>query len=605
MYISHNSVSSLRKNSFIITLILLFMILLVRLYYLQIVKGPRFRGIAEANRIRVVPIEAPRGIIYDRHGQIITDNKSQYNVEVVPYELRTTAEGDSIVAQIVGLTTAQVRHRIRNKWRGPFVPVKIVEDVDFQMLNRVEENKVNLPGVLYSLEPIRAFPTPAHLSQVLGYVREIGKNELKRVENLGYKQGDLIGWRGVEKQYEQVLRGSRGYTYLQIDALGREVGRLQDRDNVPPKPGNDLYLTIDLDLQVMAESLVGEHKGAIVILDAQNGEVLTLVSKPDYPPGLFAGVVSNEVWTSLRTDPDQPLYNRATQGTYPAGSTFKLIAIFTALEKKAVEPSWSAFCPGQYRLGRRIFKCWEAKGHGRMKMHDAIVHSCNVYFYNLIRRLDTDDWATYGKLFGFGQCTGIDLFPESEGVMPDVNFLNRKYGLNGWTDGNKLNLVIGQGDVLVTPVQMARFCASLATRGKLVQPHIGLKYIDKATNLTHEIVTKNDSIQTISPATWEFVENAMNEVVSSGTGRGALVRGVPVFGKTGTAQNPHGEAHAWFIGYMKEAHQTIALAVLIEHGKSGGGIAAQIAGKLFNYWHQRNANQMMATNATTSLPPVR
>jgi penicillin-binding protein 2 len=358
-----------------------------------------------------------------------------------------------------------------------------------------------------------------------------------------------------------------------------------------------MFLAIDLDLQIYIESLAEGYKAGIVVLDADNGEILAIVSKPDYDPALFAGVISNSSWNALMSDPDLPMFNRATQGTYSPGSTFKLIAVLTALETKAVDPDWSVRCYGQYRLGHRIFKCWQERGHGSMNMYEAIVHSCNVYFYNLIRRLDLNDWANMGKDFKFGSETGVDLYGESAGVMPDVDFLNRKYGEHGWTDGNKLNLVIGQGDILVTPVQMARFCAALASRGKLVQPHVGLKYIDRGSNETITFQAAEDSIQNISVDTWEFIEKAMADVINRGTGRAARVKDVPVWGKTGTAQNPHGDAHAWFIGYMKEQNQTIATAVLVEHGKSGGGIAAQIAGQIFNFIHQQKKRQSLANNA--------
>lgn len=600
MYISHNSVTNLRKNVLIAFFVLVFLALIGRLYYLQIIKGPSYKGIAEANRIRVVPIEAPRGIIYDRKGQIIADNESQYNINIIPYEFKQTPMADSILSGILGLSSKQINARIRNNWRGQFVPIKIAEDVDFKIVTTIEEHRLDLPGVIYSLEPVRAFPTDIRMSQSLGYVREIAPSDLRRSENQEYKQGDVIGWKGVERQYENILKGNRGYNFIQVDAFGREVGRLEDRSNVPPSPGNDMFLTVDLNLQIYTESLAEGYKAGIVVMDANSGEILSIVSKPDYPPATFSGVVSNNIWYQLRNDPDLPMYNRATQGTYPPGSTFKIVAILTALETQSVDPEWSINCHGQYRLGRRIFKCWEARGHGRMNMHDAIVHSCNVYFYNLIRRLDLNDWANMGKVFKFGTETGCDLYGESAGVMPDVNFLNRKYGENGWTDGNKLNLVIGQGDVLVTPIQMARFSAALATRGKLVWPHVGLKYIDRRTNQTNFFTSKTDSIRSISQPSWEFVETAMNDVVNGGTGRGARVKGVPVFGKTGTAQNPHGEAHAWFIGYMKEPDQTIAVAVLVEHGKSGGGIAAQIAGQILNFIHQQKMMQMVANNASVN-----
>ena len=597
MYISHNSITNIRKNILTIFFVLVFLVLIGRLYYLQIIKGPSYKGIAEANRVRVIPIEAPRGIIYDRNGKIIVDNKSQYDIDVIPYEFSHTARTDSILAKILGLDVAEINSRIKNNWRGQFVPIKIAEDVNVEIITNIEEHRLDLPGVVYSVKPVRSYPSGVQMSQSLGYVREISANDLIREKYKEYKQGDLIGWKGIERQYEHILKGTRGYNFIQVDALGREIGQVVDRDNIPPIPGNEMFLAIDLDLQIYIESLTEGYKAGIVVLDADNGEILAIVSKPDYDPALFAGVISNSSWNALISDPDLPMFNRATQGTYSPGSTFKLIAVLTALETKAVDPDWSVRCYGQYRLGHRIFRCWQERGHGSMNMYEAIVHSCNVYFYNLIRRLDLNDWANMGKDFKFGSETGVDLYGESAGVMPDVDFLNRKYGEHGWTDGNKLNLVIGQGDILVTPVQMAHFCAALASRGKLVQPHVGLKYIDRGSNETITFQAAEDSIQNISVDTWEFIEKAMADVINRGTGRAARVKDVPVWGKTGTAQNPHGDAHAWFIGYMKEQNQTIATAVLVEHGKSGGGIAAQIAGQIFNFIHQQKKRQSLANNA--------
>jgi penicillin-binding protein 2 len=596
MYISTNHITELRKNVILALVGIIFIILAGRLYYLQIIRGPRYRDIAEANRVRVIPIEAPRGIIYDRYGLVLLDNKSQYNINVIPYELAHSPQADSCLARLLNLKREQLTQRIKNKWLGPFVPITIAADVDLNTVMQIEEQRLDLPGVIYSILPSRFSPSGVRLSQVLGYVREIDREVLKQVEQLGYKKGDLIGWRGVERQYEYILRGNRGYNFIQVDALGREVSALHDRQDILPEPGNDLYLTIDRDLQILIESLMEKVKGAAVVMDANSGEIYALVSKPDYSPELFSGVISGEAWEQLRQDPDLPLFNRATQGTYPPGSTFKIIAVITALEKKVVDLDWSVTCNGQYRLGRRIFKCWDEKGHGRMNLHEAIVHSCNVFFYNLIRKEELEEWAATAKLFHFGQPTGIDLPNEAAGVIPDVAFLDRKYGVGRWTDGNKLNLVIGQGDVLATPLQMVRFCAALATRGKLIRPHVGLKYFDRKTEQLNYFRFPADSITTISPASWDFVEKAMFDVVDRGTGRAAKVKDTFVAGKTGTAQNPHGEAHAWFIGYLRQPHRTIALTILVEHGKSGGGIAAQIAGKIFNFINQKSEHPYVLAN---------
>ncbi|PIS27334.1 MAG: penicillin-binding protein 2 [Candidatus Marinimicrobia bacterium CG08_land_8_20_14_0_20_45_22] len=595
MFYSQNNISVPRKNFMLGIVTAVFFIIFWRLYYIQIAEYSRFKGIAESNRIRIIPLEAPRGAILDRKGQIIVENKSQYNVNVIPYEANQSKETYETLTSLLNISQDELDRRIKRHSRGLFVPAKVADDVDFKTLTYLEEHRVDLPGVLYSTKPVRSFTSKANLSQVIGYLREINKQDLKNIKQFGYKQGDLIGWKGIEREYEPILRGTRGYNYIQVDVLGREVGTLMNREKVLPIPGNDLYLTIDLDLQIYAESLIGERRGSVVVMNALTGEILTYVSKPDYAPGLFSGTVKADVWRDLITNPDRPLYDRVIQGTYPPGSTFKIIAILSALENKTVDPGWSVYCNGKYRMGRRVYKCWKKEGHGLMNMHDAIVHSCNVYFYNLIRKIDIDVWSRTASNFGFGSKTDIDLYGESAGTLPDAKFLDKKYYGIGWTDGTKLNLVIGQGDLLVTPIQMVRFAGALATRGKIVQPHLGMKFLSRSNSQFSIFAVPSDTITSYSSETWEFIENAMFDVVESGTGRAAKVKDMKICGKTGTAQNPHGDDHAWFIGWSKpEQGAPLAIVVMIENGGSGGGIAAQIAGKIYHFYYNPSTQQMLA-----------
>jgi penicillin-binding protein 2 len=590
MFYSQNNVTTGQRNVFYVLIVAVFLLLAARLYQLQIVLYNRFVGMADANRIRVVSQEAPRGIIYDRNGDIIVDNQSRYNISVIPYELQRNREVYTILSGILRIPESELRERVKRNWRGQLLAARVAEDVDFVTLAELEERRLELPGVIYSLQPIRSFPSNANLSQVLGYLREVDKNDLQVVKDYGYRAGDYIGWNGVEREYENILRGTRGVSYVQVNVYGQEVGSIQDKRRVQSRIGNDLYLTIDLELQRYAESLLDGHKGAIIIMDADNGEIYTMVSKPDYLPNLFSGIVESDIWDKLRNDPDKPLYNRAIQGTYPAGSTFKVVAAIAALERKVIDPKATFYCRGGLRLGRREFKCWKSSGHGRMDLNKAIINSCNVYFYNLIQRMDIDVWADYAKKFKFGKCTGIDLYGESQGVIPDRAFLDRKYGLRGWTEGNKLNLVIGQGDLIVTPIQMLRLIASIGTRGKLPTPHVGLKYFDRSKNHFFPLnQTHPDSISDIHEATWDMIQSALYDVVNSsnGTGRAARTKGLDIYGKTGTAQNPHGEDHSWFIGFLKSEGRTMALTVLVEHGGSGGGEAAKISGNLFRFIHNQ------------------
>lgn len=586
MFYVKNNATSLHRNLLLAIALTLFVILGVRLYQLQVVEHSRFAGIAEANQVRVVSKEAPRGLIYDRNGRIIVDNKSQYNLNIIPYE---TAKNDSVyslLSAILGVSEKEIRRRVQKNYRGLFLPARVATDIDFDVLTEIEERRLELPGVLYSLEPIRSFRGPANLSHVLGYLREVDKDDLEMIRDYSYHAGDLIGWNGVEREYENILHGKKGFEYVQVNVYGQVVGKIEDERSVQPQFGNDLYLTVDIGLQAYAEELLEDKKGAAIVMDAESGEILAMVSKPDYSPELFSGIVESDVWNSLLNDPDRPLYNRATQGTYPAGSTFKLVAVFASLEEKILDPESEVFCRGVYRLGRREFKCWKLSGHGRMNLYDAIVNSCNVYFYSLIRKMDLNLWADYARRFQFGELTNVDLYGESQGVVPDDDFLNEKYGVGGWTEGNKLNLVIGQGDLLVTPLQMVRFAGTLATHGKLVTPHLGLKYLDRQSNRFQTFVFTNpDSVRGISASSWEFVERAMYDVVNSknGTGRAARVRDLDVYGKTGTAQNPHGDSHSWFIGYSKIDGQILAVTVIIEHGGSGGGEAAVAVRRIIDY----------------------
>jgi len=589
MISAQNNINPVRRNILIYLALFIFLVLAAKLYQLQIVQYSEFAGIAEANRIRIVPVEAPRGIIYGRNGKIIAENIFQYNINIIPYEFSSTDSSYRELADLLQITPEQVRRRIQNNWRSRFLPVKVGEDIDFETLTYLEEHKLSYPGVLYTLEPIRRFPSTANLSHVIGYLREVDQADLKNIRHYGYRSGDLIGWKGVERQYENILRGSRGYQYLQVDVFGREIGSLDQKRNILPQPGNDLYLCVDVDLQTYAEQLLEKQKGVILCMDADNGEIYSFVSQPDYSPNLFSGIVESDVWQKLRDNPARPLYNRATQGLYPPGSTFKVNAALTALQQATVSRNWSVQCSGSYRLGRRSFKCWKESGHGRMNMHDAIVNSCNIYFYQLIRKMELDEWAETARLFRFGQKTNIDLPNESSGILPATEFLDRKYGKGGWTEGNKLNLVIGQGDLLVTPIQMVRYAASLATRGKLVQPHLGLQFFNKTSNQFTTFTAHSDSIEAISESTWSFIHEAMRETVlnRTGTARAARVKGLATYGKTGTAENPHGESHAWFMGFCHSPKVNMAVVVMVEHGGSGGGVAAPLAGKLFQYMKER------------------
>ncbi len=585
MKLIDNKISSGRKNFVFSVIVFLFLVLFVRMYNLQIMQYSKYVGMANSNRIRMIPTEAPRGIIYDRNGRIVADNKFQYNLNVIPFEFDSDGESCETVAGLLNISPETIRSRMRNNWRGRFLPAKIAEDIDIQTLTKIQEHKLELPGVLYTFEPLRSFPSEANMSHIIGYLREVSKNDMEISRDFKYQQGDLIGWKGIERQYEKILRGKRGVKYIQVNAWGQAVDTYQGEEEIPPQPGKDLILTIELGLQKLAEDLMEELAGVIIIMNPENGEIYAMVSSPDYSPNLFSGIISPEDWSVLRDNPERPLYNRITNGLYPPGSTLKMVAAIAALENQIISPAHEFFCSGKYRLGRRDFHCWNEYGHGRVDMEKAIEQSCNVYFYNLIRKMDVDLWAKYIALLGFGQKTGVDLPNEHPGVCPDSDYLDARYGKNKWTEGNKLNQVIGQGDMIATPIQLAKYISILSMRGLVVQPHLGLKYKNNTGETFTYLRPKRKQIESISGNTWEFIQNAMSKVVYApqGTGSRARVDSMQVFGKTGTSQNPHGEDHAWFVGWGENDSIKVSAAVIVEQGGHGSSAAAPVVQKLFEY----------------------
>jgi len=593
-----NRIPEWRKNIFVILLSLIFVVLLYNFYRIQITQHSKYSGIAENNRVRMISLRAPRGIIYDREGKILADNEFQYNISVIPYEMDSSDKHYQKLGRILGISRETIQKRVKKNWRGEFRPALIAKGVDFKTLSWVMEHKLELPGVIYTLDPYRNYPTEVNLTHVLGYLREITGSSLEKYKKYGYDSGDLIGSKGVEKEYESILRGEKGYKYVQVNAKGRVLGDLERKDNIAPKPGNNLYLTIEKNLQEKCEHVLQGKKGAMIVMNPENGEILAGVSKPDYSPELFSGVIGSHIWDSLKNNPKRPLYNRITKAQYPPGSTFKMMAAMGALDGNIVDSTWTINCPGYYVLGRRKFKDWKKGGHGKVDMVKSIEQSCDVYYYTLIRKMELDYWAKCVRRFGFGRSTGIDLPEENIGNVPDISYMNQKYGKNGWTEGYKLNIVIGQGEVLVTPVQMARYISAFANGGKLIQPHIGLKYYDKKRDEFKKLNSQKDEIEYYSPETWQLMKHAMYRVVNVPLGTANLANTVEkakIYGKTGTSQNAHGKDHAWFVGYMEYKGQKISIVVFLENGGGGGKNAAPLAGKIFEYynkmkWKQNNNN---------------
>jgi penicillin-binding protein 2 len=455
--------------------------------------------------------------------------------------------------------------------------------VPFRKISKLQEHRLELIGVTYSIEPIRSYNSGLDLSHVLGYTREINRDDLNRFpKELDYQPGDQVGWKGLEKYYETDLHGKRGFRYIEVNALGQEVGEAQDRDPIQPIPGNDLVLSIDAYIQKAAEDALADSSGAIVILDHHTGEVLAYASRPGYDLEMLSGRISPEDWDALIHDPRKPLYDRGIQGLYPAGSTLKPLAALYSLENLPHAQDRTYTCRGSYRLGNRSFGCWKKTGHGKVDLHTAIEQSCNVYFFNLIQDIGLENWSQLAREFGLGALTNIDIPGENKGLVPDNRWMNRKYGKNKWTKGNLLNIVVGQGDVLVTPLQLAQFAGLIAERGKLYQPHFVTRILAKDGTVIKTIQVSGEQRVSAADDSWDFIQEAMWSVVNGvhGTAKAARQRHWDIYGKTGTAQNPHGKDHAWFIGFSLDERYPYSWAALLENGGGGGGKAAPLIGKV-------------------------
>lgn len=596
-----NNISRGRYFTVFGVMIVFFLLLVFRFYTLQIYQHKKYVSQADANRVREVSHPGPRGLLLDRMGNLLVDNRFTYMLSAIPWEIKRSPETLDELSTFVDMSRDELQMQLSEGNRGAFIPVRLASGLTFPTISRLEEHRLDLPGVLLSNDPIRFYPSDASLAHVLGYLREVDQKELRKLRrSRQYQLGDLMGWSGLEREYEQVLRGTKGYEYVQVNATGQEIGTVQDRKPIQPKPGHNLYLSLDADLQTYAESLFDTLQGSAVMLNPRNGEIYTFVSAPSYDLSMFSGAINASEWNSLQSDTTRPLFNRGTVGKYPPGSTFKLVTAIAALEEDIVSPSWTVNCPGYYRLGRRVFKCWKAGGHGKVDMQDAIEQSCNVYFYQLIRKVGVDLWSKYARIFEFGEKTGVDLPEESGGLVPDRKWMNERYGENGWSEGHLLNMTVGQGNVLVTPLQMAHFVGILATAGVSMTPHFGVAWETDAGHLDRYKYPES-RITEIDSSTYKFILEGMYRVVNGehGTGRAAKTPSALVFGKTGTAQNPHGESHAWFIGIIKYEGEIRTIAVLVENGGSGGAMAAPLAGKIM-----RKYVEMQNSRKNTTIPSM-
>ena len=567
---------------------LMFAILFWRLVQLQIVQGEQLLKVSEGNRIRAVEIHPVRGKIYDRHGKLLVDNRPSFSVFVVPWEMRRNPKTASFLVRSLQLDSLTIKEKISRQRSQPFKPTRIARDVPFASIATLEEHMSELPGVLVRIETKRHYPV-TNAPHLLGYIGELSKENPKIFP--GVPVGGIVGKSGLELQYDNQLRGEKGVKFIQVDALGRELGEVYKETAVPPVPGADLYLTLDLHLMNYADSLLGDRPGSVVAIEPWSGEIFVLLSKPRYDPNLFSGVMSPETWKQLQEDPDKPLLHRAIQSGYPPASTLKMAILAAALESGAINESHVVNCTGVFQLGRRPYRCWRQEGHGSVGLLKSIEESCDVFYYQVGLAAGLDVLESMLKAFHFGTPTGIDLDSEISGLVPGKDYYDRRYGPRGWTKGLIPNISIGQGEVLVSPVQMARHAAILATRGRCSKPHLygGLSPVGWQPFTEREYPYETLELH---PETWDIIQEGMRLVLHGEKGTAQWLNPqTPMAGKTGTAQNPHGEDHAWFVAFAPYNNPKIAVSVLVEHGEHGSTAAAPIAVKLIQEFLRRTPTE--------------
>ncbi|TLU82488.1 MAG: penicillin-binding protein 2 [Chlorobium sp.] len=600
-----------RKSTLVpLFVIAVFALLAGRLFYLQVINFSHFGSISTTSSIRRVWVLPPRGRMIDRNGVVIVDNQPLYTVKVIPSEFRKTNIG--FLAWLLQRPKEELVEEIRKGYAfNRFAAVTVTRNLNPVAIARLSENLWRLPGVLIDVDNKRMYPDSLHGSHLFGYLRVISKDKLEELAEQGYTQDDKVGFTGLEKVYEDRLKGQKGAKFEMVTPRGKFVGKYDNgKNDISSIRGDDLYLSIDGSLQQLAEQLLRAtgKSGAVVAIDPSTGGVLALASAPDYDLDIFNGATDRKGWNDIITSPQKPLFNRTVQAVYPPGSIYKMILAMAALEEKSIDPDKKILDNGVFIYGNRRFLSNEGKGHGWVDMRNAIAVSSNVYFYNLIFNVGFENWTKYGSMFGFGQKTGIDLPGERSGLVPSTDYYNKRYGENRWTKGYLVSLAIGQGELGTTPVQLAAYAAAIANNGTLYQPHIVNGYRDTGTGKYIPFSYTKQQLP-ISQTTFNLIHDGMTGVVLQGTGTLANVPGVTVAGKTGTAQNPHGKDHAWFIAFAPVENPKIALAVLVENAGFGGTISAPIARELIKYYIKgrekpalSSINAINSSEAATSKP---
>ncbi|NTW52208.1 MAG: penicillin-binding protein 2 [Chlorobiaceae bacterium] len=582
----------------------IFLFLLIRLAWLQLFEQDSLGS--KSGSVRRIWVQAPRGHFIDRNGATILENRALYTLKVIPSEIRESSIG--YLAYLLEIPADELKEKIDEaKEFSPFAASTIYHDLNEIAVARISENLWQLPGVIIEIENKRKYSELFRGTHLFGYLRGVTKGQLDTLAEKGYTRDDKIGFTGIEYFYEDFLKGQKGARYELVNPLGMLVGKYNEgRNDIPSIRGDDLHLTIDAGLQQLAEKLLRAtgKSGAVVAIDPSDGGVLAICSEPDFDLDILNGNTRKKEWADIALSPLKPLYNRAIQAAYPPGSTYKLLLSIAALEEHAVTPERTITCTGTFTYGGREFHCHGGHAHGTVNMQKAITESCNIYFYKLMFDVGLDKWAEYGEMFGFGDQAGIDLPGERRGTLPSTEYYDKRYGQGRWTKGYIVSLAIGQGEMNTTPIQLANFAATIANDGTLHEPHLVRGYRDGRSGSYFPLKIESHKLP-VSKETFRIIKEGMKGVVLQGTGTLAQVPGVTVAGKTGTAQNPHGQDHAWFICFAPVEQPTIAIAVLVENAGFGGSVSAPIARELINYYVNGKKNPQEAYSETKAVESVK
>lgn len=580
------------KITFYLLGLILFLIL-VFYWKIQVFDYEKYWKMAEANRLRELVIPAPRGLILDRQKVVLADNLPSFKVSLIREAIKDYQETIDRLSLFLGIDKEELKNRIeRYRFLPAFEPVVIKDNLKLDEVAVIEARKEEFPELRLEVEPKRFYPFGETAAHLLGYLQEVSVDEIKAYPEKQWHGGEMVGKAGLEKQYNDYLTGQDGKLVEMVDSLGHSKGEV---NRIEPRKGKDLILSIDFDLQKRAEELLQGKEGAIVALDPRTGECLVLASSPSYDPNRFITRFSPGEWLSIINDPRKPLENRVIRGLYSPGSIFKIVMALTALSTGVITENSTFYCSGALEIYGKEFSCWFKPGHGSLNLPEAIKSSCNVYFYQLGRRINIDTIANFARLLGLGQKTGVDMPGEKEGLVPSSAWKRKVLG-QAWFPGETISVAIGQGPLLVTPLQIAAMTACVANRGIRVTPRLVKSEITEAdrkkVDLPPEIFEK-------------VIEGMWRSVNDGGTGHGAYQPGFDICGKTGSTQVISRETaeklalrggeikktHSWFSGFAPRYNPQIVVTVLVEYGGMGGQTAAPIAGEIFKIYREKYVRQ--------------